>query len=35
MKGLFGTAMNIPEEPQIVGALGASLFARDRVLKRR
>jgi len=29
LKGLFGTRINIPEEPQIVGALGAALYARD------
>ena len=29
LKGLFGTQINIPEEPQIVGALGAALYARD------
>lgn len=29
LKALFGTAINIPQEPQIVGALGAALYARD------
>ena len=33
MKALFRMAINIPEEPQIVGALGAALCARDTVLK--
>jgi len=33
LKGLFGMQINIPEEPQIVGALGAALCARDIVLK--
>jgi predicted CoA-substrate-specific enzyme activase len=34
LKALFGVAINIPQEPQIVGALGAALYARDTVLKR-
>jgi len=33
LKGLFGMQINIPEEPQIVGALGAALCARDIALK--
>jgi predicted CoA-substrate-specific enzyme activase len=31
LKALFGTKINIPDEPQIVGALGAALYARDMV----
>jgi predicted CoA-substrate-specific enzyme activase len=33
MKALFGMAMNVPQEPQIVGALGAALYARDTAQK--
>ena len=33
LKGLFGMQINIPDEPQIVGALGAALCARDIALK--
>jgi predicted CoA-substrate-specific enzyme activase len=33
LKILFGMSINIPEEPQIVGALGAALYARDVALK--
>ena len=33
LKGLFGMQINIPEEPQIVGALGAALYARDMAHK--
>lgn len=29
LKNLFGMPINIPKEPQIVGALGAALFARE------
>jgi len=29
LEGLFRTRLNIPQEPQIVGALGAALVARD------
>jgi predicted CoA-substrate-specific enzyme activase len=35
LKSLFKTPINIPEEPQIVGALGAALYARDMALKER
>ncbi len=35
LKELFGTKMNIPREPQIVGALGAALYARDMGLRGR
>lgn len=33
LKRLFGMRINIPEEPQIVGALGAALCARDMALR--
>jgi len=33
LKGLFGMQINIPEEPQIVGALGAALCAKEIALK--
>ncbi|MGD2126111.1 MAG: acyl-CoA dehydratase activase [Desulfobacteraceae bacterium] len=33
LKALFKTPIHIPEEPQIVGALGAALYARDIALK--
>ena len=29
LEALFGTRINIPEEPQIVGALGAAFYARE------
>lgn len=35
LKGLCGLRINIPEEPQIVGALGAALYARDMGLRAR
>jgi predicted CoA-substrate-specific enzyme activase len=33
LRMLFRMAVNIPEEPQIVGALGAALYARDIALR--
>ncbi|MFB0532857.1 MAG: acyl-CoA dehydratase activase [Desulfatiglandales bacterium] len=33
LKALFGIRINVPEEPQIVGALGAALYARDMEFK--
>jgi predicted CoA-substrate-specific enzyme activase len=35
LKALFGIRINIPEEPQIVGALGAALCARDLSLREK
>jgi predicted CoA-substrate-specific enzyme activase len=32
LEGLLEHSFNIPDEPQIVGALGAALYARDMVL---
>jgi len=32
LEGLLGHTFNIPEEPQIVGALGAALYAREAAL---
>jgi predicted CoA-substrate-specific enzyme activase len=32
LEGLLGHTFNIPAEPQIVGALGAALFAREAVM---
>jgi len=34
LEGLLGHTFNIPDEPQIVGALGAALFAREVVLSK-
>lgn len=34
LEDLIGHKFNIPEEPQIVGALGAALYARDLVLSK-
>lgn len=31
LKSLFGTEINVPSEPQIVGALGAALYAREMI----
>jgi len=33
LKGFYGMQINIPEEPQIVGALGAALCAKEIALK--
>jgi activator of 2-hydroxyglutaryl-CoA dehydratase len=32
LEGLLEHSFNIPDEPQIVGALGAALYARDTAL---
>ncbi len=34
LRSLFGVPVNIPKEPQIVGALGAALYARDMAKKQ-
>lgn len=35
IKKLFGISINIPDEPQIVGALGAALYAREMMHKEK
>jgi len=34
LEGLLGHTFNIPDEPQIVGALGAALFARETAMSK-
>jgi len=31
LKNLFGMEINLPDEPQIVGALGAALYAKEMI----